>query len=233
MRNITRTQEPESLRKNAKNWTKELLNAIKKVKRTNGSVPNKYYNQYRKDDIREALQRMYGDGTFTFCCYCESIIDDVSFNHIEHRKPKKKSLDKYPEETYNWHNLHLACGKCNGYKREQYNESEEILDAVLDRPIEEHLSYELAEAGLGVYRIGLSERGNTTIRHPKLNRLSLRMARLRIYNRTIKAIKQIKTHADKPQTKAKSQILYDMCEKEEHGTLIMHLLHEWGIERAN
>ena len=226
MRNVTRVQKPDSLRKYAARWTKELLKAIDESKASGESVPDKYYDRYQKDDIREALRSMYGNGTFCFCCYCESIIDDVSFDHIEHRMPKKQSKDKYPEQTYNWDNLHLSCEKCNNHKRNRYNESAPILDAVVDK-ISEHLGYELSDTE-GVYRETRSDQGITTVEDANLDRASLRKARLIIWNKTIKAINEIKKLGDDARTYTKKKILVDKC-SEEHGSLIKYLLDEWEV----
>ena len=147
MRNVSRGPVPDTLRRNAIKWTKELHDAIAKSKRDGKKVPDKFYNKYKKDSIQEALLKMYGDGDFCYCCYCESIIDDVSYEHIEHRMPKNKTKDKYPKKTYDWDNLHLSCEKCNCNKGTKYDEKHPILDATKDS-IKEYMGYKVSDSNL-------------------------------------------------------------------------------------
>ncbi len=227
MRNVTRGPLPDTLRKYSKKWKNELLEEIKKSKLTGEKVPDKYYNQYKQDDVKEELKRMYGDGDFCYCCYCESIIDDVSYEHIEHRMPKNKTKDKYPKKTFDWDNLHLSCEKCNINKGKQYGEQHPILDATKDS-IKEHLGYTVSYTGKGVYRETLTERGTTTVKHTDLDRGTLRIARLKVYHATIMAIKEIIRLGDDPRVYTKTKMLRDKSQ-EEHGSLIEHLLDEWNI----
>lgn len=227
MRNVTRGPLPDKLRKNAKKWTNELLKEIKKSKLTGEKVPDKYYIKYKQDDVKKELKRMYGDGDVCYCCYCESIIDDVSYEHIEHRMPKNKTKDKYPKKAFDWDNLHLSCEKCNINKGKQYDEKHPILDATKGI-IKEHLGYALSPSK-GVYRETLTERGTTTVKHTNLDRPSLRMARLRVYNVTVLAIEEIKRLGDDPRIYTKIKMLRDMSMGEEHGSLIEHLLDKSNI----
>ena len=79
MRNVKRGYLPRSLRIYSKKWTVDLLKEIKKSIKTGKRVPDRFYNKYKKNDVKEELMRMYGDGDFCYCCYCESIINDVSY----------------------------------------------------------------------------------------------------------------------------------------------------------
>jgi uncharacterized protein (TIGR02646 family) len=158
MKNVKRSSEPLILQKNKKKWTEELIKKIADCKKTGKKVPTNLYNRYKHKDILESLHKMYKKGGFCLCCYCETIIDVVDYEQIEHRMPKKNTLDKYPEKTFSWDNLHLACTKCNLHKSNKYNESAPILDAVNDE-IENHLGYRLDESGGGgVFRETLSAR---------------------------------------------------------------------------
>jgi uncharacterized protein (TIGR02646 family) len=228
MRNVERFPgfpEPPSLQKYKKHWTEALMEKIKECKKTGKKVPDNFYNKYNKKDILEALQKMYGRSDFCYCCYCESIINDVSFEQIEHRMPKKKSYDKYPESTYDWDNLHLACEKCNNSKRNQYDEKFPILDATKDI-IEEHLGYKLDEIN-GVYRETLSKRGNTTVEHADLDRPPLRKARLGIWISAANAIQDInrRISQDDPRANTALRMLRDKC-SHEHGSLIKFLINQ-------
>jgi len=159
MRNVTRGPMPGSLKANSRRWTDDLLQALKREKQKKTPVPLSLYTKYKKEGIREALSDMYQG----LCCYCEVRVAPVSFEHIEHRKPKSK----FPRDTYNWSNLHLVCSQCNTEKGDKWDGRFPILDAVTDR-IDQHLSYILAHSG--VLRHGTSKRGKTTIEHADLNR---------------------------------------------------------------
>lgn len=229
MRNVVRGPIPESLRKNSKKWTKNLLDEIKRCKGTGEKVDDKFYNKYKKPDVHTELKRMYGDDEFCYCCYCESIIDDVSFEHIEHRMPKNQTLNKYPRKTFDWDNLHLSCEKCNIYKGTQYDEKYPILDATKD-PIKDNLGYKVSNTK-GVYRETLSDRGKTTVKHAGLDRDSLRHARLIVYNATIQAIHEIMHLGKNPKVYTHIKMLQDKT-NEEHGSLIQYLLDEWKIDKV-
>ncbi|MEE1073751.1 MAG: hypothetical protein U0L26_15465, partial [Cellulosilyticum sp.] len=58
MHTVTRTSIPESLQKNADKWTKELLLQLN-IYKTVDSIPDKYKDKYRKQDIKKALCEMY------------------------------------------------------------------------------------------------------------------------------------------------------------------------------
>jgi uncharacterized protein (TIGR02646 family) len=224
MRNVRRAQEPDSLRLNAKKWTRELLRAIKANKGKGKSVPEKYYNKYKQSDILTTLQRMYSDSNFTYCCYCESIVDMVSFEHIEHRMPKSK----YPKHTYDWNNLHIVCEKCNNYKGDKYDESAPILDAVTDK-ISEHLSYRLGGIN-GVFQDALTRCGVITIQHAYLNRPSLLKGRLDIYHDTINAIAEIIRLKDHPKSYVAKEILLNKCSGQ-FGSVIQFALNQFDLSR--
>lgn len=229
MKKVKRGDIPGSLRRNAAKWTKDLLRAINKSKKSGESVPHKYYDRYRKADVKKALINIYGVGDFTYCCYCESVINDVSFEHIEHRMPKNQSPQKYPKQAFEWKNLHLSCGKCNEYKGTQYDEINPILDATKN-PIKKHLGYELSNTN-GVYRETLSDRGATTVEHAGLDRPQLRTARLTVWIETIKAIDIIRELGDDPRVYTKINMLRDLT-KQEHGSLVEYLLDKHKVGTA-
>lgn len=226
MKNVERPAIPGTLRDNSEKWTTDLLDAIAENETTGEEIPKTVYNRYKQDDVLEALKQMYGDGYGTcHCCYCESPIEPVSFPQIEHRKPKSKDL--FPEETFNWDNLHLVCQTCNTNKGTKWDDTEEILDAFHDVPIEEHLGYRV-EIPEGVYRDTSSGRGITTEEHADLNRPSLRLARLKIWHPMLEKIKEIKLSENEAKKHTAIRILNDKC-KGQHGSLIKWLLQEWNV----
>jgi len=209
MRNVKRLPKPTSLG-NASKWKKALLDKIKECKKVGTKVPRSFYNKYKKSDVRKALEDMY-EG---LCCYCEGRVGVVEFGHIEHRKPKTE----YPQETFDWDNLHLACTTCNTLKGDKYDTKYPILDAVNDSPISSHLDYE------NYWREAVSKRGETTIEHTQLNREGLRNVRKEVLWEVLKLISEIKRHSDSPAALLKKQQLKEM-HKGEFGSLV-----NWATE---
>ena len=168
MRKVTRTKIPNSLATNSCTWTCELLTEIGK-KGTFDKVDDSFKNKYRQEDIKESLAKMYNN----HCCYCESIIgkDYATYGRIEHLKPKSI----FPQNCYDWNNLHWSCEVCNtSYKGTNWNSVNPILDPCCDI-IETHLVLNLTT---GMYDEDKSSaRGKTTINHTGMNREGLVKAR--------------------------------------------------------
>lgn len=236
MRNVLRMAKPTSLVRYGEKWQRELNAEIKRCRRTQQSVDSKIQNKYRKKSVREALKRMYGGR----CCYCEAQIGTVAYEHIEHRKPK--AIDKFPELTFEWSNLHLACQKCNGAKKDQWHDSAPILDAV-DDVISDHLTYKLST--MFVLRYPKSDRGDTTITHADLNREEtdegsiggLPYVRAKIFLAAMDTIKDINSEfqraGDCSAVRAAVREL-QMQAKDDFGSVIQWAMDEWldrGIVR--
>ncbi len=216
MRNVKRPNMPETLARYAGNWKQDVLRAKEK----GNPIPSDLLNRYKQPDVLEALKRMYSDDSGRcYCCYCESQIDAISYPHIEHRKPKSK----FPECSFDWDNLHLACERCNAHKGDKWDEKDEILDAVVDEPISSHLGYRI-EPLSGVYREALSPRGLTTLEQADLNRLALRKSRLEVLQSTVYAIRAINSMGNDARVHTATQILRDKCSGE-YGSLI-----EWVLD---
>ena len=161
---------PDTLRRNSKRWTKDLLEAHKKndkkaIKTAEG--------KYNKRKIREALKEMYGD----LCCYCESTVSVTGLGRIEHRIPKKKC----PKNAFNWDNLHWACERCNNAKGDKWDTDNPILDPTADTEIIPTHILIVDELDTIEFRHKTGS-GETTIEHACLNRLELARARREIYN---------------------------------------------------
>lgn len=110
MIHIRRTTEPTALRTHKTEWTQKYRES-KIAYRTNPSKANKREktnaeNKYRHQEIKTSLKEMFHGK----CAYCKSEIPHVSDPHIEHFRPKKR----YPKLCFEWENLLLACGRCNG-----------------------------------------------------------------------------------------------------------------------
>lgn len=216
MKNVKRLQKPEILRNHAAKWKKELMNKIRECRKNNRKVPNSYYNKYNQDDVLDTLKRMYTG----LCCYCESRIEPVSFPNIEHLKPKQI----FPEYAFEWDNLHLACEKCNTYKKNKYDNKHPILDPVNDKPISKHLYYE-------TYRIMPrpdSKRGQTTIAHTQLNRDDLFDIRKKIFFNAWEVIEKIRKNPNDAGNQERIRRLQEMCTGE-HGSLIGNMMEVCSI----
>jgi 5-methylcytosine-specific restriction endonuclease McrA len=212
MINVTRLAQPPSLRRNAARWKRELLEQIKRCAKERKSVPAKYFDRYKQKDVRDALARMYGKR----CCYCETSVGIVDYPHIEHRKPK--SVKKgFPQLTFAWTNLHLACTKCNTAKGDSYNRTIPILDAVKDVPISSHLTYTFDAQG--VWRSPISHRGRTTVEHTDLNRPELRDARTQVLLPALDVITKLNCNPEHPNAMVTTRRL-QAWSREEYGSLI-------------
>lgn len=224
MRNVIRPPTPDSLKVNAKKWTVELLLAIKANKTKGTKIPPKSINRYKQPDVLDSLKKMYGNGKGgCYCCYCESEVETVSYPHIEHRKPKSI----YPELSFEWNNLHLACPKCNTAKGNQYDKANPILDAVSDIPISDHLGY-IESDTCGIYRETTSDRGITTVSHSELDRESLRNARLKVYISVVRTIREISARRGDPRANTAIRMLRGKCSGE-YGSLIQWILDQFEI----
>lgn len=216
MRNVDRTEEPAVLKRNARRWTEELLAAIEEANASDDSVPDAKWNRYNHRDVKEELKRMYSG----LCCYCESRIGDVAYEHIEHRKPKKL----FPESTFAWGNLHLGCPMCNGAKSDKWDEDFPILDAVEDRPISAHLTFHLSK--VGVERAPLSDRGAVTISHTNLNREALAQTRQKVWIDTWPTVQTLREREKQEGNTPRVQFAKGALRREfkhEHGSLVRHI----------
>lgn len=113
MRIVTKIKKgpiPISLQNKSSNWTQQLLDEIDKNANDATKVAEKFWNKYRKEDIKKALK----EECFGKCMYCDTKIGVSDYEQIEHILPKKLN----PELTYQWRNLGWACQKCNGLKKE-------------------------------------------------------------------------------------------------------------------
>ena len=219
MKNVTRSAIPASLAANATKWRDDLLQWIQA--NPTATVPDSLVRHYAQDDVRKALRKMYRDQ----CCYCEGRIKDVSHDHIEHRQPKSRFRDR----AFDWDNLHLACPKCNIKKGDKWSETSPILDAVVDRPVEDHLTYKTGS--FGVLRWPKSPRGATTVEHTDLNRGGwdgLPGMRGKIYLEVRNTISELKKNLGVPEAGVVRHEL-EAKRKEPYGSVIAFALEEAGL----
>lgn len=159
MHSVSRTAIPSSLKVNGDQWTKELLQQLNIYKEFK-DIPIKYTDKYRQEDVKNALCNMYQKR----CCYCEGRIGAQTYEHIEHLKPKSI----FPQETFQWSNLHWVCPICNSsYKKAKWDRENPILDPTKDK-IEDYIDIDLTTGEIITKNNSL--RADVTIEHTGLNR---------------------------------------------------------------
>jgi len=157
---LFKISKPQVLVDNENKWTKNLMEQIdKEVLYKN--VDEKHKNLYRQVDIKDAVILE----TNAKCAYCESKILHINYGDIEHIKPKSK----FPESSFNWDNLTLACTICNNNKRTYWQED----NSKLLNPYVDDISEHLFAIGSLIVHINNSSRGEITWKKLKLNRIEL------------------------------------------------------------
>lgn len=169
---LTKEGEPAVLKDNKKDWTDKLLQHIA----NNEKVPKSLESSYNKDDVKEALRRECNGK----CMYCESTVNHITFEHIEHIKPKAKT--KFPELTFEYSNLGLACPKCNMNKSDTYDTSIPFINPYADQPENHFTAY-----GAYIWAKSGNDRAKLTELEIELNRPELLEKR----GERIKAIKEL------------------------------------------
>ena len=158
---------------NKATWTTELLGYIGR----NEKVPSNVANRYNHNDIKSELRNECSNK----CMYCESPVAHVSYEHIEHIKPKAKT--KFPQLTFEWTNLGLACPVCNMNKGDEYDNNLPIINPYIENP-----SDFIFALGHFLYHKPANAKGELTKRQLKLNRpelLERRQERLESITRLI------------------------------------------------
>lgn len=166
---IERTPRPAILERKGAEWARKLLGA------TTAKGKNSAESKYRHKAVKEALLKMFNGK----CAYCESKITHIDYPHIEHYKPK--SLPAYRALAFEWTNLLLACGVCNGaeHKGDRFPEAAEggpIINPCDEEP-DEHFDFIYDRSSRLATVIGKTTRGETTEKLLGLNRHELRAYR--------------------------------------------------------
>ena len=175
---VTRLPAPQTLKKKAKKWIAQLISA-----RTN-SQRERVLRRYRNAEVRQTLVAMFHGK----CAYCESRITHVDYGHIEHYRPKAGPSGR-PDLAFEWSNLLLACGICNGasYKSDRFPEAADggpIINPCEDDPachFEFH--YDPIAKLASVY--GVTSRGEVTERLLGMNRWELRQQRSNLIRKLV------------------------------------------------
>lgn len=158
MRPLAKLEEPQVLRDNGTTWTADYVGAVGRGERPRG--------HWGAEEIRDQLTHE----TERKCAYCESYVAHVTYEHVEHIRPKSR----FPELAHTWENLTAACPRCNTKKGTYHVPGAELINPYDDAP-NDHL---LFLANLVVHRAG-SLRGELTVNRLGLRDLDLVNARLR------------------------------------------------------
>lgn len=159
---LKKGNEPDVLSANKTDWTNQLLSLIG----ADQPIPTSLYKKYSHDEVKDALRSECNSK----CMYCESKVEHITDLHIEHIKPKAK--DQYPELTYQYDNLGLACPLCNRNKRDIYDPDVPFINPYIDEPDDHFNAY-----GAFVWAKSGDERAKLTELQIDLNRSELIEAR--------------------------------------------------------
>lgn len=158
MRQLPKAAEPAVLSLNASAWTAEYQNAL--------AAGLKPPTRWRHPDIVAALRVETCDK----CAYCEGIIADVSYPHVEHMFPKSAR----PDLVVAWANLTLGCPVCNVEKADYYEPAAPLLNPYVEDPAD-HLEF----AGPALFANLGDAAAERTIQKLKLMRPALVTERLK------------------------------------------------------
>lgn len=128
---LTKKPEPQVLSDNKTNWTNQLLGHISR----NEKIPSTLANAYNTKEVKDSLRLE----SHSKCMYCESKVGHITYEHIEHIKPKAKT--KFPQLAYEYSNLGLSCPKCNMNKTDTYDVNNPFINPYIDNPSTHFISY--------------------------------------------------------------------------------------------
>src|SRR5665213_370456 len=124
MRNLEKLDTPPVLVAHGAEWTEEYRLSIL----TSSQVPARWRHPEIVDTLRNE--------TFQKCAYCEGIIYDVSYGHVEHMRPRAHR----PDLVVTWSNLTMSCQTCNTNKGDYYDEAAPIGNPY-EHVIEDHILF--------------------------------------------------------------------------------------------
>lgn len=167
---IKRLPKPRILQKKAEQWRDKLLAAKTVAERL------RLQEKYRHKEVKQTLVKMFHGK----CAYCESKITHIDYGHIEHYRPKSGRRGR-PDLIFEWTNLLLACGICNGgeYKSDRFPEADEdgpIVNPCEDDPVQ-HFNFHFDPVVKLASVFGCTPRGILTEKLLGINRPELRSYR--------------------------------------------------------
>ena len=211
---ISKGAEPKILKDNKTAWTNTLMGHIRK----NEDIPKALASNYNQPDVKSSLKT---ECRYK-CMYCESVVSHVAHEHIEHIKPKAKN--KFPELTFEWQNLGLACPVCNMNKGADYDQQAPFINPYVDDPDQFMIAL-----GNFIYNKPANVQAEITVRSLELNRPELierRMERLEAIKSLIERYHSqnnatLKTAIlDEIQQEISEDKPYSMCAKSLYNALI-------------
>lgn len=206
---------------------------------------------YGSPTIRELLeQQQHGK-----CCYCESTHSATSAGRIDHFRPKgavrqdKTSARSYPGYywlAYEWHNLVLACEKCNRHKSDYFPieepgqrarnhldqiecEAPLLLNPYADPNPSRHLAFE------GSACRPLTEQGRVTVTVLGLNRPELQEKRQTELN-VLTLLRTVAREPDRPgNTRQRASDFVQSRTRPDapYTAMVRHYLRQVGAESEN
>lgn len=209
---VQKTPEPSVLRNNATLWLSDLKKLESNLNSTQSAI-KKAENKYNHPQVKDALIKMFHGK----CAYCESKIRTVAYGDIEHFFPK--SL--YPDLTFIWKNLLLACSICNNatHKGTKFSLDDQENPLLID-PTDgitdpnRHLEFVWDDVAKLASVYGRDERGITVENIFDLNGKRGRTELIAARSKSIKRLLALLTLAKKGNQEALS-LLKEACQPEE------------------
>jgi uncharacterized protein (TIGR02646 family) len=214
MISLSKIEAPQILLDKAEEWSKELMDYVSKDEK----IPNSVQGRYSHKSIKEALL----NETSKKCAYCESKILHIGYGDIEHILPKKK----FPEKTFEWTNLTLACGKCNQNKSHYYDESLMLLNPYVDY-VEEEIFF---IGPLPRSNFNNESRGELTIKKLKLDRVELIEKRTEYLDKIDYLIRRYVNEENSPLKKLFYEDILKLTNKDnEFSSMVKYYLKHYNI----
>lgn len=223
---VERIEAPKILNDNATNWTTAYVDAKRKLKNDPKNVKlkdavSKAEKKYGHPKIREQLNTMFQGK----CAFCEAYILHNSYPHIEHFRPKSK----FPALCFEWKNLLLACGICNGSANKGVKFPDEAEGGPLVNPVEEDpndfFRFEFDPLTATANVLEKNVRGKTSLETYGLNRQDL----IRHRSRAIHNISFIANKAAEGNAELKAHLI-ELCQgSQEYTAFIREIANAFGI----
>jgi uncharacterized protein (TIGR02646 family) len=213
MRRLEKDPEPIILTEKKAVWLADYLAYLA----GDPNIPAKAATRYNHPDIKDAVKKE----TYDKCLYCESKITHTQPGDIEHILPKRL----YPNLTFEWENLSLACRICNQNKGDYNDPKQSLINPYKDAPQEF-----LRALGPFVEGIDPKLRGKLTVRKFNLNRTELLEWRAEVVTR-IQPLVELWKKADEGSEKEalRHELLHFADQRAEYTLVTKAYLESHGI----
>lgn len=158
MRRLTKEEAPLVLREKAAAWTDQFLAHLS----GGGRPPTPWRNPAILTQLKAETRQK--------CAYCEGIIADVSYPHVDHILPKSRR----PDLVVAWENLTISCSACNVEKGDYYDPAAPLINPYTEDPLD-HLAF----CGPAVFAKLGNDKGARTVARLNLMRAALVIERAR------------------------------------------------------